>query len=216
MDLNNYMNSKFHWLIDAGHGGLRPETNEYVTKGKRSPKFPNSSKFSGEVLFEGVKNRRVLESLTKLLSQYKIKYTIISDDWIDLPLTDRVIKANNISENTPNCIYLSIHHNAYKKDWNNANGLETFHYPKSDKGFKIASVFQRNLVEEMEWKDRGIKSANFYVLKYTSMPSILTECGFMTNLKEAEVLMSDEGSEKIAYAHFEAIKEINERGLNFL
>lgn len=216
MDLNNYMNSKFHWLIDAGHGGLHPETNEYVTKGKRSPKFPNSSKFSGEVLFEGVKNRRVLESLTKLLSQYKIKYTIISDNWIDLPLTDRVIKANNISENTPNCIYLSIHHNAYKKDWNNANGLETFHYPKSDKGFKIASVFQRNLVEEMEWKDRGIKSANFYVLKYTSMPSILTECGFMTNLKEAEVLMSDEGSEKIAYAHFEAIKEINERGLNFL
>ena len=68
----------------------------------------------------------------------------------------------------------------------------------------------------MEWKNRGVKSANFYILKYTSMPSVLTECGFMTNLKEAEILMSKEGSDKIAYAHFEAIKEIGERGLNFL
>ena len=54
------------------------------------------------------------------------------------------------------------------------------------------------------------------MLKYTKMPSVLTENGFMTNLKEAEVLMGDEGSYKLSLAHFEAIKEINERGLNFL
>ena len=210
------MNYKFHWLLDAGHGGFHPETGEYVTRGKRSPNFPFSSKYSGDVLYEGVRNRVVLKSLTKLLDNNDIQYTIISDDWQDISLSDRVLKANNISDNTPNCIYISIHHNAYKKEWNNANGLETFHYPKSDKGFRVAGVFQDNLVEEMEWKNRGVKSANFYVLKYTSMPSVLTECGFMTNLKEAEILMSKEGSDKIAFAHFEAIKEINERGLNFL
>lgn len=210
------MKNKFHWLLDAGHGGLHPKTGEYVTRGKRSPKFPYSSKYKGEFLYEGVRNRVVLNGLTKLLDKDEIDYTIISDDWKDISLSDRIVKANEISDNTQNCIYLSIHHNAYKKDWNNANGLSTYHYPKSVKGFKIAGVFQNNLVKEMEWRNRGIKNSNFYVLKYTSMPSVLTECGFMTNLKEAEVLMSDKGSEKLSYAHFEAIKEINERGLNFL
>lgn len=210
------MNNKFHWLLDAGHGGLHPITGEYVTRGKRSPNFPHTSKYNDDFLYEGVRNRVVLKSLIKLLEKNDIKYTTISDEWQDIPLSERVVKANKISYNTQNCIYLSIHHNGYKKDWNNANGLETFHYPKSSKGFKIAGVFQDNLVKEMKWKNRGVKSANFYVLKYTSMPSVLTENGFMTNLKEAEVLISKEGSDKIAYAHFEAIKEINERGLNFL
>ena len=68
----------------------------------------------------------------------------------------------------------------------------------------------------MGWRNRGVKSANFYVLKYTKMPSVLTENGFMTNLKEAEVLMSDEGSYKLSLAHFDAIKEVEERGLKFL
>ena len=48
------------------------------------------------------------------------------------------------------------------------------------------------------------------------MPSVLTENGFMTNLKEAEVLMSNEGSYQISLSHFNAIKEITDRGLKFL
>ena len=48
------------------------------------------------------------------------------------------------------------------------------------------------------------------------MPAVLTENGFMTNLTEAEVLMSDKGSERIAKAHLNGIKEINKRGLKFL
>ena len=48
------------------------------------------------------------------------------------------------------------------------------------------------------------------------MPSVLTENGFMTNLKEAEFLMNDDVSYKIALSHFKSIKEVNERGLKFL
>tara|TARA_R110001592_G_scaffold20489_19_gene83133 strand:- start:385 stop:1059 length:675 start_codon:yes stop_codon:yes gene_type:complete len=208
--------SKFHWIIDAGHGGLHPVSGEYQTKGKRSPTFPSSSKFSGQVLYEGVRNRQVLKCLEELLKENNIDYSVVSEEWKDNSLSDRVSKANKISETIENCIYLSIHHNAYGKGWNNAHGLSTYHFPKSQKGFKLAGVFNRLMVEEMEWRNRGIKNANFYVLKYTKMPSILTENGFMTNLKEAEVLMSDEGSYKISLSHFEAIKEIEERGLNFL
>ena len=68
----------------------------------------------------------------------------------------------------------------------------------------------------MKFRDRGVKNANFYVLKYTKMPAVLTENGFMTNLKEAEIIMSDKGRKKLAQSHLEAIQEVNERGLKFL
>jgi N-acetylmuramoyl-L-alanine amidase len=207
---------KYHWILDAGHGGLHPETREYQTRGKRSPLFPKTSKFPGEVLYEGVRNRRVLKCLAELLFENHIDYTIVSKEWEDNSLGDRVRRANKIAETTPNCIYLSIHHNAYGNGWNNAHGISTYHFPKSTKGYNLAKVFQAEIVAEMNWRSRGVKNANFYVLKNTHMPAVLTENGFMTNLKEAEVLMSDEGSYKITLAHFEAIKKIQEKGIENL
>lgn len=207
---------EYHWIIDAGHGGLHPDTKEYQTKGKRSPTFPPSSKHSGKVLYEGVRNRQILHCLQHMLDDDNIPYSIVSHEWKDTSLSDRVVKANQIAEKKDKCIYLSIHHNAYGKGWNNAHGISTYHFPKSEKGFRLAQVFQSNNVDEMKWRDRGVKDANFYVLKYTKMPAVLTENGFMTNLKEAEVLMTDKGSHRLAESHFESIKEINERGLNFL
>lgn len=209
-------NDRYHWILDAGHGGLHPETGEYQTRGKRSPVFPSPNKYAGEVLYEGVRNRQVLKCLKELLDDNNFNYSVVSLDWRDNSLSDRVARANLIAEDKDNCIYLSIHHNAYGKVWNNAHGLSTYHFPKSEKGLRLASVFNSNVVEEMKWRNRGIKTANFYVLKYTSMPSVLTENGFMTNLKEAEVLMSDEGSYQLSLAHFKSIQEVTERGLKFL
>tara|TARA_R110002074_G_scaffold45138_7_gene117199 strand:+ start:5102 stop:5728 length:627 start_codon:yes stop_codon:yes gene_type:complete len=207
---------QYHWIIDAGHGGLDPETREYQTKGKRSPTFPPTSKYSGQVLYEGVRNRQILHCLEHMLNDEGIGYSVVSHQWKDTSLSSRVAKANKIAEDKDKCVYLSIHHNAYGKGWNNAHGISTYHFPKSEKGFRLAQVFQNNTVEEMKWRNRGVKDANFYVLKYTKMPAVLTENGFMTNLKEAEVIMSDCGSHRLAESHFKSIKEINERGLNFL
>ena len=207
---------KYHWILDAGHGGLHPETREYQTRGKRSPLFPKTSDFAGEVLYEGVRNRRVLKCLAELLFENNIDYTIVSEEWKDNSLGDRVRRANKIAETTPNCIYLSIHHNAYGNGWNTAHGISTYHFPKSAKGYNLAKVFQAEIVAETNWRSRGVKNANFYVLKNTHMPAVLTENGFMTNLKEAEFLMSDEGSYKITLAHFEAIKKIQEKGIENL
>ena len=49
-------------ILDNGHGGIHPTTNQYVTAGKRSPKFDD-----GSVLYEGVNNRdnvvRIIDGL---------------------------------------------------------------------------------------------------------------------------------------------------------
>jgi len=59
----------------------------------------------------------------------------------------------------------------------------------------------RGIIANMEW-------ANFYVLKKTQMPAILSENGFMTNLEDATNLMKDDFRQKVADAHFEFIKEM--------
>ena len=209
-------NNNYHWILDAGHGGVDPDSGIYQTRGKRSPTFPPTSKYAGEVLYEGVRNRKVVEYLTPLLEKNNIEYTIVSENWKESSLSDRVAKANKIAEDNDKCIYLSIHHNAYGKGWNSAHGISTYHFPKSEKGYRLAQIFQNNNIKEMKWRDRGVKNANFYVLKYTKMPAVLTENGFMTNLNEAEVLMSDKGSKRVAEAHLKSIQEVNERGLKFL
>ena len=206
----------YHWIIDAGHGGIDPETNEYTTRGKRSPDFPIGSKYEGQVLYEGVRNRQVAECLEYLLTEAGVAYSTVYHPYKDLSLKERVRRANEINEEHLNCVYLSIHHNAYGKDWNKANGISTYHYPKSEAGFRLANVFQRQNVDKMNWRNRGVKSSAFYVLKHTGMPAVLTENGFMTNLKQATSLMSNCVSHQIAEAHFDSIKEINSRGLKFL
>ena len=146
-----------------------------------------------------------------------IDYSIVSEEWEDNSLSDRVAKANKIAEDKDNCIYLSIHHNAYgSKDGIVPTALSTYHYPNSEKGFRLAQIFQQRNVDKMNFRNRGVKNSNFYVLKRTTMPAVLTENGFMTNLKEAEIIMTDAGSYDLTLSHFDAIQEINERGLNFL
>ena len=161
--------NKYHWILDAGHGGLHPETGTYQTRGKRSPVFPPTSSHTGQVLYEGVRNRKILHYLKKMMKKNGLEYSVVTEEWKDIPLSERVVRANQIAQNKDNCIYLSIHHNAYGKGWNNAHGISTYHYPKSEKGFRLAGVFQNRLVEEMKWRNRGVKNANFYVLKYTKI-----------------------------------------------
>ena len=60
VEKKNKPKSKYTWILDNGHGGVIDGV--YQTKGKRSPKFEN-----GDVLYEGVFNRRVVKKLSELL-----------------------------------------------------------------------------------------------------------------------------------------------------
>jgi len=88
--------------------------------------------------------------------------------------------------------FVSIHANAFGNGWNNANGIETFVYPTASKKSKaLASLVQSALITACKRTDRGVKKANYTVLRETRMPAVLIECGFMTNREEAALLMSN-------------------------
>ena len=231
---------RYTWLLDPVHGGIID--GEYQTLGKRSPVFPD-----GSILYEGEFNRDIVSRILQLSTpssnldlalgsvytedsgldpRYSLYATGQDQNVInlvntqeDLPLSHRVRKANLIHKERKNCIYVSIHANAFGdgKTFNSANGISVFHHVKSSKGKILANTLQKQLVNLTGLRNRGVKAneswANFYILRKTNMPAILSENGFMTNLKEASLLNSADMRMKIAQAHLNMILEIEKNGL---
>lgn len=198
--------SKFLWIIDPGHGEK--------TAGKRSPVLPD-----GRQYFEYDSNYEIANEIKKSLDEIGIDsiLTYNSPIGVDNNLKERVRFANSL-QTTKNKIFVSIHSNAGptanpEKDWNvKFSGVETWYNYNSVEGKKLAAIFQRSLVDGLWKRDRGIKTSNpsFYVLRDTKMPAILTESLFYNNPDEVLLLLDGEFRKKIAYAHVNAIVQVEE------
>lgn len=75
-----------------------------------------------------------------------------------------------------------------------------------DQSIAAASSIQSSFVNNLQRKDRTVKQAGFVVLKYTYMPSVLVETGFLTNSSEGAFLNSSKGQNQMATAISKAIK----------
>jgi len=201
--------SKHIWLIDAGHGGMID--GEYQTAGKRSPVWPDGSQY-----FEGVGNRQIASKLMDMLDAYSIPYfDILDGSQADVQLYDRVRKANQYQKIFGNCIYVSIHSDAFTKE--SANGYSVYTSEGQTKSDAIAQIFIDNMIvnfpEHKLRKDTRDgdydKEAQFYVLRKTTSPAILIENFFMTNERECKLLMSETGQDRIVKCHFESIRKIS-------
>ena len=84
--------------------------------------------------------------------------------------------------------FISIHCNSYSDS--SANGVEIFSLATTGKGRALAQSVHKELIPATGLFDRGLKTANYYVLRETDCPAILTEIGFISNPKE-EALMKD-------------------------
>ena len=228
--------SRYTWLLDPGHGGFIDGV--YQTAGKRSPEFPDGSR-----LYEGEFNRDIVSRIMDLCSgkwgekgrymmngrppierekiwaRFAIHAINLVDTEEDIPLRERVTVANKIHQEKQNCIYVSVHSNAFGdgKDFNSAQGVCTFHHVKSLKGKILADSLQRWLADLTPFRNRGVRAnetwANFYVLRKTHMPAVLSENGFMTNFDDAVNLMDPNVRQAIANAHYNMMLEIEENGL---
>jgi len=204
--------SRYLWCLDNGHAKETP--------GKRSVPFL----LDGVTVqfFEYEFNRDIVKRMLAALKEKGIKtYNVVPEEVQDITLQERVRRANTVSSGIPK-LFISIHSNAATpapgSDWvaPTISGMETWYYQDSSKGKNMANIFQRELVEATDWKNRGLKSTELrqlYVLKYTNMPSILTENGFFNNEAEVKKLMRNEIRQAIADAHVAAILEIEKNGL---
>ncbi|MDD3563213.1 MAG: N-acetylmuramoyl-L-alanine amidase [Candidatus Cloacimonetes bacterium] len=76
---------------------------------------------------------------------------------------------------------------------------------------ELASSVQQNLIAGCQAYDRGVKQANFYVLKGAFMPSILIELGFLSNPDEERLLVNDDYQQRLARTIFEGLKRFKYR-----
>lgn len=97
-------------------------------------------------------------------------------------------------------IVVSIHQNSYTD--REVNGAQVFYYTHSVKGQKLADCIQtqiKNLVDKDN--NRPIKANNsYYILIHTPCPTVIVECGFLSNPTEAESLCDEAYQESIAKA----------------
>lgn len=147
--------------IDAGHG--------INTPGKRTPADEREWTF----------NTKVVESAIKHLKDYQGVKTIRLDDptgKTDVPLRERTNKANQANAD----ILISCHHNANTGRWGSWTGTETYTYNGTWKNAeRLASLVHSRILKAYGLRDRGLKKANFHMLRESRMPAILIEGGFM-------------------------------------
>lgn len=174
--------------LDAGHG--------LKTAGKRTP----------DGIHEWELNDKVRDKVVKHLKDYDVK--IIFPDNNEGNTDEGLVSRRTMYVNEKVAAAVSIHHNAYTGDWNNATGVEVFTDTNATaKDKELAECIYSRLVKNTGLKGRGIKKADWTVIYQNTIPAVLVEGGFMDGKKDYKVITSDAGQEAYAKAVAEGLIE---------
>lgn len=171
-------------VVDAGHGGHDPGAVGITLN-----------------LTEKLVNLDTSLKLAKLLEGAGAKVILSRKTDVFIPLGQRVTMANNVGAD----IFVSIHANAHNN--RSIGGTETYYnssYRPADSR-RLASLVQQELVKELKLRDIGIKEGSFYVIRHTTMPSILLELGFLSNAHEESLLNQPAFRQRSAEATYRGI-----------
>ena len=97
-------------------------------------------------------------------------------------------------------IVVSIHQNSFSQP--SVRGAQAFYSKKSEHGKALATLIQRSIKENADTENRreAKSNANYYVLKAIEIPSVIVECGFLTNSEEEAKLNDDLYQDKMAWS----------------
>lgn len=174
-------------IVDPGHGGSNPGA------------VANGTREADNNLAVSLKLRdRLVQSGAKVIMTRTSDRTVAPEgSSLGQELQARV----DIAESNNADMFVSIHSNS-NPDPNIAGAMTFFPSGKSE---KLALDVQTSLIKETAGIDKGVSPATFYVLRNTTMPSILVEMGFVTNADEAARLQTDSYRNKMAQGIFSGI-----------
>lgn len=96
-------------------------------------------------------------------------------------------------------LVISVHQNFYPAK--STRGAQVFYAKNSEKGRLFACAIQEQLnaiYEEKGAKGREVKAGEFFILECVDRPSVIVECGFLSNALDEELLQSEQWQEKLA------------------
>lgn len=184
-------------VIDAGHGGDDP------------------GKIGINNALEKDVNLKIAYKLKSFLESSDVKVVLTREGDAGLYLADASNKKSDdmkkrcaVIDAAEPVFTVSIHQNSYHEE--SIHGAQVFYYEQSPEGKKIAECIQRCLKEKLDPNNKRAAKANtsYYLLKKTSNPTVIVECGFLSNYEEAEKLVDDYYQEKVAWAIHMAIMEL--------
>lgn len=159
-------------IVDAGHGGF------------------DRGGVPGQRISEKDKTLDVAQRLRTILQAQGYRVIMTRDSDVFIPLGTRCDIANRYRD----AIFVSVHFNCAPRV--GANGIETYYY-RSDSA-SLAAAIHRNVVSVSPSENRGIRRRGFYVLRRTAIPSVLVECGFLTNPTEGRLALSADYRQRLA------------------
>ena len=159
-------------VIDAGHGGF------------------DRGGIPRQLVPEKTMNLDVAQRLKAVLTAYGYRVVMTRDSDVFVPLGTRVAIANSYRD----AIFVCIHFNAARR--RSASGIETYFY--SSQSLPLASAIHYYVAGGAPTANRGVRRRGFYVLRRTTIPSVLVECGFLTNAAEANYAQSADYRQKLA------------------
>ena len=159
-------------VIDPGHGGF------------------DRGGIAGQRVDEKTMNLDVALRLRSVLQSSGYRVVMTRDNDVFIPLGTRVAIANSYRD----AIFVCIHFNATPR--RSASGIETYFY--SSQSLPLASAIHYYVAGGAPSANRGVRRRGFYVLRNTRIPSVLVECGFLTNPTEAQYAQNSAYRQKLA------------------
>lgn len=169
-------------VIDAGHGGEDP----------------------GKVGVNGALEKDINLQIAKKVEEHLEKQGVQvvmtrEDDQTEASKRKDMEKRVALINEVKPIIAVSVHQNSYTDP--SIKGAQVFYYTDSKKGESAASLMQEELRKVDVENTRQIKeNNNYYMLKNAKTPIIIVECGFLSNVEEAEKLIDEEYQDKMAEA----------------
>lgn len=183
-------------VIDAGHGGVDP----------------------GKVSITGTNEKEINLAIAKKVQEKLIKqgFEVVMTRETDEGLYDSSTTNKKVEDMKRRCqkidqanplFTVSIHQNSYHEA--SVSGAQVFYYARSKEGSELATVLQEMLVEQVDPGNHRKAKANetYYLLKKTKRPTVIVECGFLSNWEEAKKLETEEYQELVAEAVCKGIVE---------
>lgn len=158
-------------------------------------------------------NLQIAEKLKAELEEYGMEAVLtretdenLADEGASsIKVSDLKNRVAMIDETAP-VLVVSIHQNSYTDS--SVSGAQVFYYGQSAEGERLAQVLQESLIETLDSSNTREAKANdsYYMLKRTSVPTVIVECGFLSNPEEEALLQETEYQDKIAEAVCEGIR----------
>ncbi|MFV0343858.1 MAG: N-acetylmuramoyl-L-alanine amidase CwlD [Anaerocolumna sp.] len=181
-------------VIDPGHGGFDP------------------GKIGVNKVLEKDINLSISFKVKELLEQDNIKVIMTREDDNGLyHANDRnkksvdMRKRVTIINESKASIAVSIHQNSFSQE--SSRGAQVFYHQNSDKGKILAEIIQEQLKETLQDGNHRIAKSNgsYYMLRNTTCPLVIVECGFLSNWREAKLLNDDQYQQKVALGIYTGI-----------